>query len=94
MAAKVERYDHSDLADRHKVALRVADALMTQPGAIRPELRADARRHFTDRQIVELTASVMKWNYQKVQVALGLDAEVEPGKLTELSFDEDGKPRF
>jgi len=32
----------------------------------------------------------MKWSYQKVPVALGLDREVSPGQLTDLVFDDDG----
>ena len=63
---------------------------MTQPGAISAELQASLRAHFTDEQILELTLDVMKWNYQKVSVALGVDSEVRPGELTDLVFDSDG----
>jgi len=63
---------------------------MTQPGSIDEHLRGELRRHFTDEQLVELTVDVMKWNYQKVPVALGLDDEVQPGELTDLVFDADG----
>ena len=91
-AAKLDRYETSDLAERHKVALRVADALMTQPGAIDAELRAQARHWFSREELVELTLDVMKWNYQKVSVALGTDAEVKPGELADLEFDGDGRP--
>ena len=41
---------------------------------------------------MELTLDVMKWNYQKVPVALGVDAEVRPGELAELHFDASGRP--
>lgn len=88
MIAKIERYERSDLDDRHKVALRLADAMMTQPNGITPELRADLRRHFTDEQILELTLDVMKWNYQKVPVALRADVPMPVG--TGLGFDADG----
>src|SRR4051794_4294034 len=90
MAAKVERYQTSDLDDRYKAALALADALMTLPGSITPALRAELRRHFTDAELLELTVDVMKWNYQKVPVALGSDAEVRPGELTDLVFDAAG----
>lgn len=90
MAAKVAHYESSDLDERYKVALRLADALMTRPGDISASLRADLVRYFTDEQVLELTLDVMKWNYQKVSVALGVDAEVRPGELTDLIFDEDG----
>jgi len=94
MAAQVDRYEASDLSEAHKVALRLADALMTQPGSISIELRAQAHQYFTAAQLLELTLDVMKWNSQKVTVALGTDAEVRPGQLTELSFDDDGRPHF
>ena len=90
VAAKVERYEVSDLSDAHKAALRLADALMTQPGEIDAELRAELHRHYTDEQLLELTLDVMKWNYQKVPVALGLDDEVREGELTPLVFDDHG----
>jgi hypothetical protein len=90
MAAKVERFEASDLSERHKVALRLADALMTQPGDIDDELRAQVRAHFSDAQVLELTVDVMKWNYQKVPVALGTDDEVRQGELVDLVFGPDG----
>ena len=90
MAAKVLNYESSDLAPHHKAALRLADALMTQPGQISAALRNELRSHFTDSQIVEITVDVMKWNYQKVTVALGIDNEVRPGELVDLIFDERG----
>ena len=91
-AAKLDHYEASDLTERHKVALRVADALMTQPGAIGAELRAQAGLWFSREELIELTLDVMKWNYQKVSVALGTDAEVKPGELADLGFDDDGRP--
>ena len=90
MAAKVNHYESSDLADRHKAALRLADAMMTQPGSISDEFASQLHEHFTSDQIIELTLDVMKWNYQKVSVALGVDNEVRPGELTDLVFDEQG----
>ena len=92
-AAKVDRYETSDLSARHKVALRIADALMTYPGSIDARLRDEAHEQFSDEELLELTLDVMKWNYQKVPVALGLDAEVRPGQLTELRFDSSGRPQ-
>jgi hypothetical protein len=94
MAAKVDHYEVSDLSNAHKVALRLADALMTRPGSILPELREQAQREFTSEQLIELTLDVMKWNYQKVAVALGTDQEVKPGQLTDLSFDADGRASY
>ena len=87
---KVKSYETSDLSDRHKVALRFADAIMTQPGAISDDLRAQLFVHFTNEQIVEMTVDVMKWNYQKIPVSLRNDFEVREGELVPLIFDEQG----
>ena len=92
MAADVRHFESSALTERHKVALRLADALMTLPGAIGDDLRQAAREQFDDDELLELTLDVMKWSYQKVAVALGTDDEVAPGRLTDLSFDGDGRP--
>ena len=91
MAEQVDRYESSDLAERHKVALRLADALMTLPGSISPSLLEQAHQHFDAEELLELTLDVMKWSYQKVAVALGTDDEVTPGQLTDLAFDADGR---
>ena len=94
MAAKADRYEASDLSERHKVALRLADAMMTQPGAIDDSLRTQVRAHFSEDEIIELTLDVMKWNAQKISVALGTDFEVRPGQLADLHFDEKGHGTF
>jgi hypothetical protein len=67
---------------------------MTQPKAITQELLEELREFFSDDQLIELTLDVMKWNYQKVSVALGTDREIREGELSELHFDENGKWSF
>lgn len=88
--AKVDHWRTSDLAEAHKAAIELAEWLMTQPGQIPDDLVARLRAHFSDAQLVELTVDVMKWNYQKVTVALGTDDEVRPGELVDLVFDDQG----
>tara|TARA_B100000676_G_scaffold51753_1_gene50988 strand:+ start:861 stop:1112 length:252 start_codon:yes stop_codon:yes gene_type:complete len=78
----------------HKVAVAFATDLMTQPNSIKQELLEELREFFTDDQLIELTLDVMKWNYQKVSVALGTDREIRDGELSELHFDENGKWSF
>jgi len=94
MTAKIERYEASDLPERHKVALRFADAMMTQPAQMSRELTEQLHHHFTDGELLELSLDVMKWNYQKVPVALRTDAEPAPGQLTTLVFDDEGHHHF
>ena len=78
----------------HKAAVAFATNLMTQPKAITQELLEELREFFSDDQLIELTLDVMKWNYQKVSVALGTDREIREGELSELHFDENGKWSF
>ena len=78
----------------HKAAVAFATDLMTQPKAITQELLEELREFFTDDQLIELTLDVMKWNYQKVSVALGTDREIRAGELSELHFDANGKWSF
>ena len=78
----------------HKAAVAFATQVMTQPKAITQELLEELREFFSDDQLIELTLDVMKWNYQKVSVALGTDREIREGELSELHFDENGKWSF
>lgn len=63
---------------------------MTQPGQITSALRNELHQHFSHEELLELTLDVMKWNYQKVSVALGVDDEIRPGELSDLVWDADG----
>lgn len=92
MVGKIERYEQSDLPEHQKIALRLADALMSQPNQISDELTSQLREHFNDEQLLEITLDVMKWNYQKVPVALRLDVALPQG--TGLDFDDAGHHRF
>jgi ABC-type uncharacterized transport system YnjBCD ATPase subunit len=73
-----------------RAALALADALMTQPSSLSAATVDELHRHFTDEQLVELTVDVMKWNAQKVAVALGVDDWIRPGELSDLRFDDQG----
>lgn len=63
---------------------------MTTPGRIGSGLVAELREHFSDAQLIEITLDIMKWNGQKVPVALGVDVWLKPGALTDLVFDAQG----
>jgi hypothetical protein len=82
--------DPAGLDEAHRAALELADALMTRPDSLSADTITTLRSHFTERQLVELTLDVMKWNYQKVSVATGTDLEMVPGTLAPLRFDNDG----
>ena len=78
------------LPAHHRAALGLADALMTQPSLLTDADVVELRRHFSDEQLVELTLDIMKWNEQKIAVALGTDVWMRPGQLSDLVFDADG----
>jgi alkylhydroperoxidase family enzyme len=54
MVAKLEDYESSDLPERTKVALRLADRLAGEHPTIDPELDAALRRHFSGDQLIDL----------------------------------------
>jgi alkylhydroperoxidase family enzyme len=51
---KVGAYETSDLPDRTKAALRLADHLSGEPGPIDEPLYAELRRWFSEDQILDL----------------------------------------
>lgn len=80
----------AELTAAQQTALDFCDALITQPGAIAPELAGRLHAHYSRTQITELALDVMKWSYQKAAVTLGLDPELAPGALTDLVFNDNG----
>ena len=94
MADKVDVYEASDLPECQKVALRLTDAYVTWPGGIDERLRTEVLAHFSADEVVELLLDISKWSTQKVPVALGLDASVNPGGLALFDFDEAGKVQW
>ena len=54
LVAKLEDYEASDLPERTKVALRLADRLAGERPSIDPELHDALRRHFTGDELIDL----------------------------------------
>ena len=77
----IEHFEASaGLTDRHKAALRYADALIWSPSHIERGTANGLRAHFSDAEAIELTFDVMRNASNKVAVALGGDApRVEHG---------------
>ena len=73
MFDKIDHYESSDLVESHKVALRLTDAIITQPTEIDPSLAAQVHQHFTPPQVIEIVLDVMRNSCQKVAVALAVD---------------------
>jgi alkylhydroperoxidase family enzyme len=91
----IERFEASaQLSDRHKAALRYADALIWTPASVGADVAAGVRAHFSDTEAVELTLDVMRNASNKVAVALAGDApRVEHGTERYL-LDIDGQTVF
>ena len=73
MFDKIDHYESSDLVESHKVALRLTDAIITQPTEIDPSLVAQVHQYLTPPQVIELVLDVMRNSCQKVAVALAVD---------------------
>ena len=70
---RIDFYERSDLAEPHKVALRLTDAILSQPAAFPAGLAAQVRTHYTPEQTVELVLDVARNGLNKFAVAMGVD---------------------
>jgi alkylhydroperoxidase family enzyme len=69
------RYRQSDLfTEREKVALDYAVAVMRTPVEVTDELFARMKEHFTDKQMVEITALLTVVNLNRFNAAFGIGA--------------------
>ena len=71
---KIERFAESDLSERHKVALRLTDALLWQPSHYPADLAATVLQQFTPAETVEIVFDVTRNAANKIAVALAADA--------------------
>ena len=51
---KVRFYELSDLPDRTKAAIRLADAIANDPDSVDEAFHAELRQHFTDDEILDM----------------------------------------
>jgi alkylhydroperoxidase family enzyme len=76
----IDDYEHSELSERHKVALRLTDAIITQPAFIDRALVEQVRKHFAPAEQTEIVLDVTRNAANKFAVALGGDeAQVAEG---------------
>jgi alkylhydroperoxidase family enzyme len=74
---QVDTYETSDLTEAQKVALRLTDAMVTQPAAdLDDALVSAVRTHFTPAQAIEVVYDVARNATNKFAVALGIDTAV------------------
>ena len=77
---KIRQVEHAAASplftDRERVALEYAEAMTVTGQKVTDELFARARRHFSEPEIVELTAAAALENFRsKFNVALGIEAQ-------------------
>jgi len=58
LVAKLADYEHSDLSERTKAALRLADRLTGENPAVDEPFYDELRRHFSDDQILDLGMTI------------------------------------
>jgi len=58
LVAKLADYEHSDLSERTKAALRLADRLTGDNPAVDEPFYDELRRHFSDDQILDLGMTI------------------------------------
>ncbi len=85
----IDRYEQSDLSERHKAALRYVDALIWTPQ--RPP---NVLGHFGRAEAVELTLDVMRNACNKIAVALGFDEPRVPEGTERYLLGADGQPVY
>jgi hypothetical protein len=73
MVSKIRDYEQSDLTEKHKVALRLADAFIFNFGTIPDDLARQAHQYFTDGELLDLLGKIFYSTSNKINVSLGLD---------------------
>jgi AhpD family alkylhydroperoxidase len=95
ITAQIDFYEHSDLPDRAKVALRVTDSFITQPDILSVTVAEQARASFEPAELASLCLDITKWSTQKIHVALGTDGadglETDDEGVAVFGFDETGR---
>ena len=73
LVAKLARYEQSDLPERTKAALRLAEHLVRGSEPIAPAFYDELRRHFTEDQIVDLGMCIVFFSgWQRFVEAFGI----------------------
>ena len=88
---QIDWYEASDLSERHKVALRLTDAMIWQPAAFPPELCAQVQATFSPEEAIEIVFDVSRNAANKIAVALGADQPNVTEGIEYFDTDERGR---
>jgi alkylhydroperoxidase family enzyme len=75
MIAAVSHFEHSDLSDRQRAALRVADDYLVSPGSLSDAQWEEILRHLSEREVVEIVTNLWGYTRNKIRVSLGMDLD-------------------
>ncbi len=74
--------EKADFTPAERAAIAFAEELTKSPAGIADATFAELRRHWNERQIVEITATACLFNsFNRFNNALGVDLTVYPGSL-------------
>lgn len=82
------------LSEAHKAALRYVDALIWSPSSIDQDVVDGVRRHFSEKQMLELTLDVMRNAANKIAVAMAADTPRVAEGTERYEVDEQGQTIF
>jgi AhpD family alkylhydroperoxidase len=77
LVSKLTRFESSDLAPHIKTALRIANAVSSGPTTLTRAMWDEARRHFSEQEVVDLVLLSVHTTGSKVTITLGLDPGME-----------------
>jgi len=92
MVSSLRDYEHSNLDDRHKMALRLVDAFILEFGKVPPELARAARAIFSDEELVEIGLTVFTCSTNKILVSLAVDDPEDIEEVRGIRIHEDFYP--
>ncbi len=87
----VEDYEGSSLSRRHKVALRLTDAVITQPSLIDGLLVTQVDKELTTAESTEIVLDVVRNAANKIAVAFAADAPRATGAIEFFDIDSSGE---
>jgi len=76
IVGKLTRFESSDLPEKVKVALRIANAVSSDPSSLTKDLWEKTRAFYSEQEVVDLVLLSVHTTGSKVTITLGLD----PGK--------------
>lgn len=84
----------ADLTQAHKAALRYVDALIWTPSRIDADVADGMRKHFSERQMFEITMDIMRNSCNKIAVSMAADAPRVAEGTERYEVDEQGQTIF